>query len=266
MPRLADRVGRNSLCLHKPGSPFGNGTAYSSIFHVNLQRNRFMIVKRSTGMYADPLFVLHPVRNKRTSRIPGILSFKSFFPGRIFLSPGKFFNTFPALEKNAKFPRLQCNELRKQFLFRKRLFVKIIPRFALLRFPGRGGQRRAQCHVETDPGKFFPFLHPDTSQYSQRILSRCPGKSQFFKRLRMIQQPFHEFPVLQFMKDISPLLPDQRKEMGHMASLRQFRVLQQGFQGKRFFRLQFLLNIFPAQPGNTPHISTLHLPCQTLKR
>ncbi len=182
MPRLADRVGRNSLCLHKPGSPFGNGTAYSSIFHVNLQRNRFMIVKRSTGMYADPLFVLHPVRNKRTSRIPGILSFKSFFfPGRIFLSPGKFFNTFPALEKNTKFPRLQCNELRKQFLFRKRLFVKIIPRFALLRFPGRGGQRRAQCHVETDPGKFFPFLHPDTSQYSQRILFPMPWQTPIFQ-------------------------------------------------------------------------------------
>lgn len=157
MPRLADRVGRNSLCLHKPGSPFGNGTAYSSIFHVNLQRNRFMIVKRSTGMYADPLFVLHPVRNKRTSRIPGILSFKSFFPGRIFLSPGKFFNTFPALEKNTKFPRLQCNELQETISFPQKTFCK---NHTALRTPPVPGTRRPapapNAMLKPTPASSFP--------------------------------------------------------------------------------------------------------------
>lgn len=66
------------------------------------------------------------------------------------------------------------------------------------------------------------------------------------------------------MKDVSPILPHQRKEMGHIASLRQLPILQQGFHGKRFFRLQLLLYILATQSGNTPYIPSLHLPCQTL--
>ncbi|QWP04209.1 hypothetical protein J5W63_06450 [Akkermansia massiliensis] len=223
-----------------------------------------MIVERSTGMHADSLLILHPVGDQTATGIPCVPRLDLLFASQVILCPGKLLNTFPAPEKNAEFPRFQRNELRKQFFLRKRLFVKIIPGFACLRLPGRRNQRRTQCHVETNSGKLFPFLHPDIPQYSQRILSRGLGKRQFFKHLRVIQQPLHKFLVLQFMKDVSPFLPHQRKKMGHVASLRHLPVLQQRFHGKRFFRLQFLLNILPAQPGNIPHIPSFHLPCQAL--
>ncbi|WP_290565847.1 hypothetical protein [Akkermansia sp.] len=167
-------------------------------------------------MHADSLLVFHPVGDQTATGISCVPRLDLLFAGQIILRPGKLLNTFSPPEKYAEFPRFQRNELRKQFFLRKRLFVKIVPRFACLRLPERGNQRRTQGHVKANPGKFLPFLQPNVTQNSQRIFPRSTGKRKFFKHLWMLQQPLHILLILQLMQKIRPFFSHQGKEMGHI--------------------------------------------------
>ena len=83
----------------------------------------------------------------------------------------------------------------------------------------------------------------------------------------MIQQPQNILLVLQFMKDVSPILPHQRKEMGHIASLRQLPILQQGFHGKRFVHIGDTVrqySVHPLPPSAMPDADRINFQQQPL--
>jgi len=210
----------------KASRPFGDGSAYPSVFRVKFQRNGLVIVKSASGMNADALVILFTVGNEAGKSASGFLR-PDFFPCDELLCPCKIFNALFTPENNSPFPRLQGVCLRIACAMVMSVLIKMEFGNAFINGEDISDQTSAQCHTGFNGCKLFISSIPDLIENGKSLPAGRTGMGKHFEHFRMAGKPFSEAFVPEFLLGEWLAVFNVAEELVQIAQLRNLRGLDQ---------------------------------------